>query len=302
MTTAGSDGTSEDRTAEDPFAYLYRPAAGETPAEQPREPGYSRPVEVGRAQYPAPQPPQAYQHQAAQPTQPFPQQQARYAEHSRPQPGEQPPPGRSKAVVIGAVAVVAAIAIGAGVALSRGDAGKGGTSAATGGPSTASSAAASASPSPSPSPSASGTVLVNGTNVADFTGLELSGGATTATGVGGAKAKGGYVTGLGPGALASWKVTAPQAGTFKVHIRFNNTGADAQAVVKVDGKPTYTPINLKNYKGGLQPEQAWFSSWISAEIPSAGEHTITIESGAASAAAILFDQVAITDQSGSPGW
>ncbi|MFI5531405.1 hypothetical protein ACIA8O_23020 [Kitasatospora sp. NPDC051853] len=306
MTTAGSDGASEDRTAEDPFAYLYRPADGESAAEQPRDAKYSRPVEVGRAQYPPPQPQAVYQqttqhlpHQ--QGAHPQGQQHARYAEHSRPQPGEQAPPGRSKGVVIGAIAVVAAIAIGAGVALSMGDAGKG-TKTASGTTGSAAATTPGASPSPSPTPSTTASPLVNGTGVADFSGLQLSGGAAVAGSVGGAKGKGGYVTGLAGSAVVSWKVTVPQAATYRVSIRFNNTGADAQAVVKVDGKPTYTPINLRNYKAGLQPEQAWFGSWISAEIPSAGEHTITIESLPSSpAGAVLFDQIAVTPNGVDPG-
>ncbi|MGW4649266.1 hypothetical protein [Kitasatospora sp. NPDC004289] len=302
VTTAGSDGASEDRTEEDPFAYLYRPADGESAAEQPRSAGYSRPVEVGRAQYPPPQPQAAYQPTAQQlPHQQGAQQHARYAEHSRPQPGEQAPAGRSKGVVIGAIAVVAAIAIGAGVALSRGDAGQGDKNA-SGSTGSAAASTPSTGPSPSASPNPSASPLVNGAGVADFSGLQLSGGAAVANSVGGAKGKGGYVTGLAGGAVVSWKVTVPQAATYRVSIRFNNIGADAQAVVKVDGKPTYTPINLKNYKAGLQPEQAWFGSWISAEVPSAGEHTITIESAPGSpAGAVLFDQIAVTPNGVDPG-
>ncbi|KDN83703.1 hypothetical protein [Kitasatospora cheerisanensis] len=141
MTTAGSNGGAPDGAGEDdPFAYLYRPAEGEQPAPERPRAGYSRPMEVGRANYgerPAyPQTPPPAGPGAApgvapgQETAALPQQ-SRYAERSRPRPGEDRPAGRGKAAVIGAVAVVAAIAVGAGVALSTGDPDGGKNQAAT---------------------------------------------------------------------------------------------------------------------------------------------------------------------------
>lgn len=299
MTTAGTNGAPEDAAKDDPFAYLYRPAEGEQAASQPRD-SYSRPFEVGRAQYgqqPAlpPQPPGPARPVTTQ--MPLPQQ-PRYAEHSRPQPGEQPPAGRSKAVVIGAVAVVAAIAIGAGVALSKGDANKSPDKAAG---STSASAKPSGSASAVPSPSATSSVLTNGTAVADAAAMTLDGGLVTAKTVTGAKAKdGAYVSGFKPGATLSWKIDATQAAVYRVHVRFNNSTADAQAVVKVDGKPTYTPVKLRNYKPGLAPEQSWYSSWINAEI-SQGAHTITLEC-ATGPCDFLVDQIAVTPDGADPGW
>lgn len=336
MTTAGSNGAPEDPADDDPFAYLYRPAEGEAAASQPRN-SYARPMEVGRAQYgqaqyrqqPPAQPPygqpqqgqpqhgqtqhgqppygQAPQSPSAQPTTQLPQQQNRYAERSRPQPGEERPSGgRGKATVIGAVAVVAAIAIGAGVALSGGD-----PKTKTAGPAphgSTSSTPGSASPAPSTSssaPSAAGS-WAGGTTVADAAGMTLSGGSKKANQVAGAKSAGGsYVDGMGTvGATVSWDVNLSGANSFQIWLRFNNTGPNATATVSVDGTPTYTPIKLNNYSAGLPPEASWYASWVSATVPGAGHHTISVACGQSDQCGFLLDQVAITDAGASKpsGW
>ncbi|GAA2140344.1 hypothetical protein GCM10009760_23450 [Kitasatospora kazusensis] len=328
MTTAGSNGAPEDPADDDPFAYLYRPAEGEAAASQPRN-SYARPMEVGRAQYGQPQyrqqPPQAQppyagapqQHagqqphapQHAQPTGPLPQQ-SRYAERSRPQPGEERPSGgRGKAAVIGAVAVVAAIAIGAGIALSGGDPGKKDTASAphSGAPATHGSASAPASPSASPSASAAGS-WAGGTTVGDASGMTLSGGSRKANQVAGAKSAGGtYVDGMNTvGSTVSWDVNLSGATSFQIWLRFNNTGANATATVSVDGTPTFTPIKLNNYSAGSPPEASWYPSWVSGTVTAPGKHTISVSCGQSDQCGFLLDQVAITDASGSgakpAGW
>ncbi len=292
MTTAGTNGAPEDAAKDDPFAYLYRPAEGEQVASQPRD-SYSRPVEVGRAQYgqrPAlpPQPPGPARQVTAQ--MPLPQQ-PRYAEHSRPQPGEQPPAGRSKAVVIGAVAVVAAIAIGAGVALSKGDANKS-PDKATG--STSASAKPSGSASGSSGPSASPTPDTK--PIADASALKGQN-APSGNSVKGAKsADGSYLT-LTAGSSVTWTFTAPSAGAFKFWLHFNNTGQNFNAAVAVNGKDRDGGITVKNYSGvGVDPAQAWYSTNIWPELQ-AGANTITVSIPAGSGNSILVDQVALTPMS-----
>ncbi|MFJ9519175.1 hypothetical protein ACIRPK_13015 [Kitasatospora sp. NPDC101801] len=290
VTTAGSNGAPEDAAKEDPFAYLYRPADGEEVASRPRDSSYSRPVEVGRAQYgqqPAqpptlPGPTRQVTAQIPQPSAP------RYAEHSRPQPGEQQPAGRSKGVVIGAVAVVAAIAIGAGVALSMGDGGKKDDKAAGGSsapvkPSTASSASA--------SPSASATP--DGRPVADASALKGQN-APSGNSVKGAKsADGSYLT-LTAGSSVTWTFTAPSAGAYKFWLHFNNTGQNFNAAVAVNGKDRDGGITVKNYSGaGVDPAQAWYSTNIWPELQ-AGTNTVTVSIPAGSSNSILVDQVALT--------
>ncbi|MER5865741.1 hypothetical protein [Kitasatospora sp. NPDC002040] len=293
MTTAGSNGAPEGSAAEDPFAYLYRPAEGEEAVSQPRDSSYSRPVEVGRAQYgqqPAPvaQPPRP---QPQAPTAQLPPQQTRYAEHSRPQPGEQPPAGRSKALVIGAVAVVAAVAIGAGVALSMGDPGKPSAKGATG-----SSSGAPVSPSASASPSPSASPTPDGKPVADASSLQGQN-APSGNSVKGAKsANGSYLT-LTAGSSVSWTFTAPSAGAYKFWLHFNNTGQTFNAAVAVNGKDRDGGIAVKNYSGaGVDPAQAWYTTNIWPELQ-AGTNTVTVSIPAGSGGSILVDQVALTPMS-----
>ncbi|MBB4947537.1 hypothetical protein F4556_003072 [Kitasatospora gansuensis] len=291
VTTAGSNGAPEDAAKDDPFAYLYRPAEGEQAATQPRD-SYSRPVEVGRAQYgqqSTPQPP-ARPQPPAQVTAQLPQQ-PRYAEHSRPQPGEQQPAGRSKGVVIGAVAVVAAIAIGAGVALSMGDPGKtkdkasGGSSAPVNPSASASgSSGPSASPTPDTKPIADASTL-KGQNAPSGNSVK-----------GARSADGSYLT-LTAGSSVTWTFTAPSAGAYKFWLHFNNTGQNFSAAVTVNGKDRDGGITVKNYSGaGVDPAQAWYSTNIWPELQ-AGTNTITVGIPAGSGNSILVDQVALTPMS-----
>lgn len=294
MTTAGSNGAPEESAAEDPFAYLYRPAEGEQAVSQPRSSSYSRPVEVGRAQYG--QPP-AQPRQLPGPAQPvttqLPVPPPRYAEHSRPQPGEQPQPGRSKGMVVGAIAVVAAIAIGAGVALSMGDAGKNKassstSSSATGGPSVSASASA--------SPSASATPTAGTDPIADASKLQGQN-APSGNSVKGAKsADGSYLT-LTGGSSVTWSVSVPTAGAYKFWLHFNNSGQNFKGAVSVNGKPRDGGISLNNYSGaGVDPASAWYSTNIWPELQ-AGANTITVSIPAGSSDSILVDQVALTPMS-----
>ncbi|GJF28218.1 hypothetical protein KNE206_09180 [Kitasatospora sp. NE20-6] len=305
MTTDGSNGAPEGAGDDDPFAYLYRPADGSTAPSQPRN-AYSRPMEVGRAQYgqppAAPQQPYgqpqygAQQQYAQQPaaeqgTSQLPQQ-SRYAERSRPQPGEDGPRARrGKGAVIGAVAVVAAIAIGAGIALSTGD--PDGTHKNGKGAASASAAASSAAPSqssaaPSPTPDAE--------PIADAGTLQAQN-APAGSGVKGAlSADGGYLT-LQAGSTVTWTVLADQAGQAKFWLHFNNTAADLPAQVTVNGKDHVNGVTFKNYsKGSTDADHAWYSTNIWPQLQ-AGSNTLTVTVPAGSSGTILLDQVALTPMS-----
>ncbi|MBD0672246.1 hypothetical protein [Streptomyces sp. CBMA156] len=330
VTTAGSNGVPEGQGGgapqdDDPFGYLYRPADGSTgqPAEPqqgvPRTP-YSRPMEVGRAQYGYPQagppraqqqpygqqgmPPQGYpggQQQApyggqpGPPQQPeygaAPTQQTRYAEHSRPQPGDEPrSSGRSKGAVIGAVAVVAAIAIGAGIALSTGD--PGGETDTKGGTTTAA-PPVSGSPAPtaataSTTPSAT-TTAVSGPTSVDASQLQAQN-APSGNSVKGAKsADGSYLT-LQPGGSVTWTGEIATAGTYKMYVHYNYSGAELKGGAVVNGKDWPSGLSYKIY--GTPPKDqaaAWYSTWILPQFQ-AGSNTVTftVPSGA-----VLIDQVTI---------
>ncbi|WP_045692307.1 hypothetical protein [Streptomyces rubellomurinus] len=330
MTTAGSNGVPEGQGGgapqdDDPFGYLYRPAEG-APA-QPGEPqqgvprtSYNRPMEVGRAQYGQPyqqggqprgqQPPyqqQApYQHQGGpggQPQQYPPQQpeygaaptqaQNRYAEHSRPQPGDERPSssGRSRGAVIGAVAVVAAIAIGAGIALSTGDgdkSAKGGTTTAA--PPAPTSAAPTATGTPSASPSASAT---SGPSTVDAGQLQAQN-APSGNSVKGAKsADGSYLT-LQQGGTVTWNGQVAAAGTYKLTIHYNNPGGDVKGAASVNGKDWPSGVTYRNYVPGKDPASSWFSTYILPQLQ-AGQNSVTL--AAPGGASVLIDQITVEPSS-----
>ncbi|GAA3044247.1 CBM35 domain-containing protein [Streptomyces lactacystinicus] len=329
VTTAGSNGVPEGQGGgapqdDDPFGYLYRPADGST--GQPAEPqqgvprtSYNRPMEVGRAQYGYPQraqqqqqqpygqqgmPPQGYP--GGQPQAPYggqpgspqqpeygaaPTQQTRYAEHSRPQPGEEPrSSGRSKGAVIGAVAVVAAIAIGAGIALSTGDPDD--TKNTKGG------AATTAPPAPnSPAPTAtnasagptSSATAISGPTSVDAGQLQAQN-APSGNSVKGAKsADGSYLT-LQPGGSVTWTGDIATAGTYKLSVHYNYSGADIKGGAAVNGKDWPSGVTYKIY--GAPPKDqtaAWFSTWILPQFQAGPNSvTFTVPSGP-----ILIDQITI---------
>ncbi|MFE2724702.1 hypothetical protein [Kitasatospora sp. NPDC059327] len=333
MTTAGSNGVPESPEGgapqdDDPFGYLYRPAGGG--AAQPAEPqqgvprtSYNRPMEVGRAQYGQQRPPQQYPPQqgypqgqqyppqqaeyGAAPTQQQPAQhqeygappaqQTRYAERSRPQPGEERSGGgRSKGAVIGAVAVVAAIAIGAGIALSTGDPdgdkkGKGGTQtvappvpSATGG---TSSASGTASPG-----AATGTPA--GPSTVDASQLQGQNAPSGNTVKGAKSADGSYLT-LQPGSTVSWTGDIATAGTYKLSVHFNNAAGDVKASAAVNGKDWPSGLSFKNYSPGKDATSSWYTTFILPQLQ-AGSNTVAITNP--TGGAVLIDQVTVEPYGG----
>ncbi|WP_406200346.1 hypothetical protein OH807_19140 [Kitasatospora sp. NBC_01560] len=321
VTTAGSNGVPESPEGgapqdDDPFGYLYRPAEGS--AAQSAEPqqgvprtSYNRPMEVGRAQYgqqsypPRQQQPHPAQQpgypQPGQPAQPYgqqpeyggaPTQQTRYAEHSRPQPGEERSgSGRSKGAVIGAVAVVAAIAIGAGIALSTGDPGDGkdakggGRTAAPPVPGTGT-GSASATGAASPSASASGAGALGPVDAGQLQAQNAPSGNT----VKGAKsADGSYLT-LQAGGSVSWTGDVAAAGTYKFTVHFNNAAGDVKAAATVNGKDWPSGLAFKNYSPGKDPAASWYTTYITPTLQ-AGSNTIMIAGPAGGS--VLIDQVVV---------
>lgn len=298
----GAGGSAQD---DDVFGYLYRPAEGEEGAERapvaPRN-AYQRPMEVGRAQYGQPQ--QQYQQPYQQPPQQQPYrpqgpgaeqttqlpQQSRYAERSRPLPGEDAPRSRGKGPVIGVVAVVAAIAIGSGIALSGNDAtdqSKGGHPAPTAGATHATSAGGS----PSTSPSAAASPSAATGNVVDAAKAQAQNAPSANTIKGAVSSDGSYLT-LQSGSSVTWAVTVPTAGAYKFWIHFNNGGDPVKAAVSVNGADRSGGVTFKNYgaKGG-DPTQSWYSTNIWPNLQ-AGANTLTVS--APTGGSVLIDQIAIT--------
>ncbi|WP_327068329.1 hypothetical protein OG500_21665 [Kitasatospora sp. NBC_01250] len=331
----GPEGAEQPAAADDPFAYLYRPEGGEGESAPERAPGvprtpYTRPMEVGRAQYgpPASYPPpggapyqQQHQQQGGYPPQyqqqrPYgpgpeattqlPNQQPRYAERSRPQPGDEAPRRRSRGPVIAVVAVVAAIAIGSGIALSGNDGKSTKDNAApapapsaghsSGGPSSpagGSSASPSASASPSGSPSASASVG-SGTTFLDASTAQGAGTANTVKGA--VSSDGSYLT-LQQGTTATWTVNVATAGQYTFWLHYNNSGGSTVHVaIGVNGQDHAGGTNFKSWPGSNgDASRSWSYTYIYADLQ-AGTNTFTV---APAGGPVLLDQAAITAGNGS---
>ncbi|WP_030164939.1 carbohydrate-binding protein [Streptomyces sp. NRRL S-813] len=301
--TPGNNGASTPED-DDPFGYLY--ADGQANGAQPPSGGYGYPNSVNRVravgqrqygqqvgqQTPTAPYGQVPQQQGQQ--QGYGQQQGAYgqpsAHYAAPEtlPGGAPPSGRraaqgggtgrrgpnTKGLLIGAVAVVAAVVIGISVAM-IGDKGddKGGDNA--GGTTPA------ATQSSQPSASASSSVAPDGElPKIDAKALLLGGGATTASTVKGAQADGGvYVTNFNTvGASVTWTVNGiPDDGKYTVFVGYGVPGKDGTATLTVNGTPSTTAVNLKNWANAPAGdyEKGWTKTYNYVQL-NKGTNTIKI--------------------------
>ncbi|MFH8594131.1 CBM35 domain-containing protein [Streptomyces rimosus] len=279
--TAGNNGagTPED---DDPFAHLYRSEGGEGGAQgaaggsAARRPGVPRASynqvravgerQYGQRQYGQQQVP-AQQPYGQQGQQPYGQQNAHYAapetlpggngtrQGPPPGHGQDGPPRRShKGLLIGAISVVAVVCIGIGVAMltnqgDKKDEAGGGDPTPTAGESVKPSDKPSDKPTKAPLPKE------------DAGALRLDGGAATAKDVSGAKGTGGtYVAGFNKvGASVTWTVDVPNAGDFRLYVRYGIPGKPANATLTVNGKPNAQPLGMKNFTHS--PEGDWEKGW-----------------------------------------
>ncbi|MGF1432266.1 hypothetical protein [Kitasatospora sp. LaBMicrA B282] len=314
--TQGPEGAEQPPAEDDPFAYLYRSEGGDGEGAPGRAPGvprtpYTRPMEVGRAQYGAPP-----QHQGPGYRPPYPQQPrgpygpgaeattqlpqpSRYAERSRPQPGEEAPRGRGKGPVIGVVAVVAAIAIGSGIALSGNDGKKDNAAppapapaTSAGGHSPSASAGGSSSASSAPSGSPSPGSFTGAPAFLDASAAQPQN-ATSATSVKGAiSADGSYLT-MPQGSSATFTVNVATAGTYSLWLHYNNSsGSPVHVAVAVNGQDHQGGTTFKSWGDG-DPTKAWSYTYIWPQFQ-AGSNTVTVS--VPGGGPVLLDQVAITSK------
>ncbi|KOV66315.1 carbohydrate-binding protein [Streptomyces sp. MMG1121] len=308
--TPGDNGASTPED-DDPFGYLY--ADGQARGAQPPSGGYgypnsvSRVRAVGERQYGQQAPVYGQGVPQQQPTyggQGSPQQQGGYgqpnAHYQAPEtlPGgaptgrQAPPaPGRrgpnTKGLLIGAIAVVAAVVVGIGVAMMNGNSSD---NKAGGDSSPSQSASQNSQPSQSASSSASGDLPKT-----DAKDLQLGGGASTASGVKGAKTDGGlYVAGFNTvGASVTWTVNDIQkAGPYRLYVRYSIPGVDANATLTVNGKPNEQPLGMKNFIGSPKGnfEKGWQSTWAPVTLTK-GTNTLTISCGQGNQCNALIDQL-----------
>ncbi|MFF8899558.1 CBM35 domain-containing protein [Streptomyces lydicus] len=296
--TAGNNGADTPEN-DDPFGYLYRSEGGQGGAPGStgdgaanRQPGvprtsYNQVRAVGQRQY---------GQQSQQVT--YGQQNAHYAapetlpggDRTRPTPapghGGAPEPRRRNGLLIGAVAVVAVVCIGIGVAmLTNGNDNKD-TSAGKPGPTAGDTVAPSGQPPAKPKP---GQLPKQ-----DAGSLRLDGGATTAKDIEGShSASGSYVAGFNQvGAKVQWTVDAPQAGDYRLYVRYGIPGEDANATLAVNGKPNNQPLGLKNFIHS--PKGDWKKGWQTTWAPvtlNQGTNTIEISCGQGNQCNANLDQV-----------
>ncbi len=281
--TSGNNGASTPED-DDPFGYLY--ADGQANGAQPPSGGggygypgsVNRVRAVGQRQYGQP----AQTAPTAQYGQTIPQQQGAYgqpnAHYAAPEtlPGGAPTTQQSgysggsgsgngrgrgpntKGLLIGAVAVVAAVVIGIGVAMLGGNGDKDKKDSKAGSTPTQSQQQSTA---PSPSNSNSRAAEEDLPTI-DAKALALGGTAATASDVKGARADGGvYVNGFNQvGSSVTWTVNGiPKSGKYSVYIGYSVPGKDQNATLTVNGTPSDTPVDLRNWTGA--PEGDYEKGW-----------------------------------------
>jgi hypothetical protein len=314
--TSGNNGANTPPEDDDPFGYLY--ADGQANGAQPPSGGggYGYPGSVNRAravgqrQYGQPgQPGQTAP--TAQYGQPVPQQQGAYgqpnAHYAAPEtlPGgapttHQPYPGgpgngrrgpNTKGFLIGAIAVVAAVVIGIGVAMLNGN-GDDDKKDDEAGSTPTQSQQQSTAPTPSNSnPQASEEDLPT----IDAKALSLGGTAATASDVKGAKADGGvYVTGFNQvGSSVTWNVSGiPKGGKYTVYVGYSVPGKDQNATLTVNGTPSDSPVDLKNWAHGPEGdyEKGWTKTYNYVQL-NKGTNTIKVSCEQGNQCDALLDQM-----------
>ncbi|MFD7321912.1 CBM35 domain-containing protein [Streptomyces sp. NPDC059875] len=319
---AGNDGanTPED---DDPFGYLYADgqAAGAQPPGQAGGYGYPGPAAqpgvprtsynqvrtVGERQYGGQQqygqPHGQVPHQPAY-GQPNPQyaapetypggERTRQAPipHQRGGGGGRGP--NTKGLLIGAIAVVAVVVIGITAAVisnSGGDNTDGGTA---GGKPTGGSTQVQETPSTKPSAEETPAALPQ----QDAATLKLGGTALLAKDIKGAEGQDGlYVTGFNAvGSSVTWQTEVPEAGNYKMEVRYAIPAKDANATVTVNGKANTKPMNLKNFIGSSDPnpEKNWQTTWSQVSLEK-GQNTIMLSCAAGNQCDVIFDWVKISN-------
>ncbi|AEW94815.1 MULTISPECIES: carbohydrate-binding protein [Streptomycetaceae] len=285
--TAGNNGTPEPEN-DDPFAYLYRGENGSAPADRPTtgvpRTSYHQVSRVGERRPGHPQ--GGYGHPAQQPQQPYGAQPPPGQPQGRPQGHGGAPRGSGRrGLLYGAIGVVAVVAIAIGVVMATTSSDdKNGKTDANGGTSAPPTTAQSQSPSAASTPPAD-LPKQNGAS------LTLNGGATVATTDKGAKGpNGSYVTMNKVGASATWTLTAPDAGQYKLNLGYGNAGAPATATLTVNGQAQSRPINLDNFTKQSDPAQAWTHTWSLVQL-NKGANTVVISCQQGNQCAFDLDQL-----------
>ncbi|MBC3842898.1 carbohydrate-binding protein [Streptacidiphilus sp. 4-A2] len=137
--------------------------------------------------------------------------------------------------------------------------------------------------------------------------MTLGGSAVTASNHTGAAASDGkFVPLTAAGMSVTWSnVSVPSAGQYTFWVHYANAGSsggDNPFALTVNGKPAVpSTINLKNWAGSTNWDQAWQRSYASVTL-NAGSNTIELSYGGGSNAGVNVDQFAVTTSPNTPPW
>ncbi|MDT0268098.1 carbohydrate-binding protein [Streptomyces sp. DSM 44915] len=298
--SAGNTGQGTPDDGDDPFAYLYRPEAGQAqPPAGPRQPSYNQVRPVGERTFGGQQ---GYRQQQQQPSP-----DARYAAPET-QPGGYgggPPHDRRRAdqdnrrngLLIGAIAVVLAVVLGVGAAIffSSGDGddtaggdqptseptddGAGEDEGGTGGEE---------EPEPEPEP--------DGLPTADVSRLPLAGDAAVEATIPGSRAESGSYIALqnqqGSGITWTFELTG-DPGRYRLYTGYSVISDDQTLSFSINGMPRPDPVNLRDYN---ENSDAWEESWQSTyNLVDLVEGENTIEFTCADSCDVVIDQIYLSE-------
>ncbi|WP_340560436.1 hypothetical protein [Streptomyces sp. GSL17-111] len=128
----------------------------------------------------------------------------------------------------------------------------------------------------------------------DASSLRLDNGPVVAGDIPGSRAEDGkYVAGLNkPGATVTWTTEVPEAGKYTVFVGYTVPGADANARLAINGKPSNRPLNLKNW-ANAEPdawEKGWTRTFAWVELQD-GQNTIQVSCAEGNACEFAMDRV-----------
>ncbi|KAB8158835.1 hypothetical protein FH609_029050 [Streptomyces sp. 3MP-14] len=257
--SAGNSGQGTPDGGDDPFAYLYRPEAGQAPPPAaPRQPSYNQVRPVGERTFGGQQ---GYRQQHSP--------DARYAAPETQPGGYGGPPSdrrrgdqdnRRNGLLIGAIAVVLAVVIGVGAAIlfsgdGEGDEASGEETAEPTDDGEGEDEGASGDEEPSEEPEP------DELPAADITQLPLTGGAALeATFQGSRSEAGSYIALLNrQGSTITWTFDFQgEPGMYRVYMGYSTISDGQSLSFSVNGTPREDPVDLQDYNPN---SDSWDDSW-----------------------------------------
>ncbi|TDC23708.1 hypothetical protein E1265_11990 [Streptomyces sp. 8K308] len=300
--SAGNTGGGAPGEGDDPFAYLYRPEAGQPQAPSgPRQPSYNQVRPVGQRTYGGQQgqrggygyPPQQPDARYAAPeTRPQGMPPAGHGGHGR----RQAPEPRRNGLLIGAIAVVLAVVIGVGAAIvfSSDDGDNQAEGTETTAPPDDSGGSEGEGTDDDPTEGQTEEEAPEGAlPVAELSDLQLSGIGVASDFEGARSADGSYVAVQNaPNSTISWSFEFDgDPGAYRVYIGYS-VASDGQTMgFAVNGTPRQDPVEMQNY-GATALGEAWYETWKQVDLV---QGTNTVQLNCAASCDVLVDTLEVRE-------